>query len=82
MSICCVDARLLSRGPAACRVPSGGGDEQSRRADLFRRPSRWSTHAGVFNVGDHHYYVRSPRYVEESDLLVGKWRLHKLLAVC
>ena len=32
---------------------------------------------GVFNVGDHHYYVRSPRYVEESDLLVGKWRLHK-----
>ena len=32
---------------------------------------------GVFNVGDHHYYVRSPRYVEESDLLVDKWRLHK-----
>ena len=24
VSICCVDARLLSRGPAACRVPSGG----------------------------------------------------------
>ena len=72
MSNCCVDARLLSRGPAACRVPSGGGDEQSRRADLFRRPSRWSTHAGVFNVGDHHYNAGSPRYVEESGLLVDK----------